>query len=255
MRARYESTSPRDVDAARRLAPPADRRSTARAPRRTPSPARGCGRRGSGADRRAKARNPRQSDERDQPCRVSHRRDCQSIDTARDRVSGILAELRALIILRTTHPARFIGRALTAVAVAAAFWSRSRRDRRPRAPRASAASQISTASGRRSTPRTTTSCRTRRKPRSRSGRVPSCRCRPRRCSRSAPSARCPPASALSKATRFRICRKRRRSRREPGELARSRSGDQVLPARRAARQLHAVPVSDSAQRQGGVLRL
>jgi hypothetical protein len=41
----------------------------------------------------------------------------------------------------------------------------------------------------------------------------------------------------------------------PAELARSRSGDQVLPAGRAARDLHADAVPDPAQRQGGVHRV
>ena len=50
-------------------------------------------------------------------------------------------------------------------------------------------------------------------------------------------------------------RSRREAEEEPGELARRRSGDQVLPARRAARQLHAVPVSDPAERQGDLLRV
>ena len=37
--------------------------------------------------------------------------------------------------------------------------------------------------------------------------------------------------------------------REPGELADARSGDQVLPPRRAARHLHAVPVSDHPEQR------
>ena len=37
---------------------------------------------------------------------------------------------------------------------------------------------------------------------------------------------------------------------EPGELADARSGDQVLPPRRAARHLHAVPVPDLPERHG-----
>ena len=42
---------------------------------------------------------------------------------------------------------------------------------------------------------------------------------------------------------------------EPGEVARAGSGDQVLPARRAARDLHALPVSDFPELEGHFLRL
>ena len=76
-------------------------------------------------------------------------------------------------------------------------------------------------------------------------RASSCPCPRRKSWRSARSARCPPASASSKATRFRTSprrsRRRRRTRRTGSTL---RSGGQVLSARRAARDLHAVPVPD-----------
>ena len=74
--------------------------------------------------------------------------------------------------------------------------------------------------------------------------------------RSAPSARCRPASASSRATRFRIrrrrCAQRRRTRRTGSTLG---SRDQVLSARRAARDLHAVSLPDLPEPQGDLHRL
>ena len=64
------------------------------------------------------------------------------------------------------------------------------------------------------------------------------------------------AWASSRAARSPTSPRRWRSKREnQAELARARSGDQVLPAGRSARQLHAVPVPDLPLRAGAALRL
>ena len=47
----------------------------------------------------------------------------------------------------------------------------------------------------------------------------------------------------------------RQEKREPGEVAGARSRDQVLPARRAARDLHAAAVPDSPEQQRDLLRV
>ena len=95
------------------------------------------------------------------------------------------------------------------------------------------ARRISAASGRRSTRRTGISSRTRRAW--------------ARSSRSAPPSAFPPASAWSRATRFRICRRRwRRSKTTRANWMKLRSRDQVLHAGHPARDLHAVSVPDRA---------
>ena len=74
------------------------------------------------------------------------------------------------------------------------------------------------------------------------------RCRRRRCSRSARSARSRRASAWSRATRSRTSPRRCAEEEENQEqLARARSRDQVLPAGRAARDLHAATRSRSSR--------
>ena len=50
-------------------------------------------------------------------------------------------------------------------------------------------------------------------------------------------------------------RSARQEKREPGEVARARSRDQVLPARRAARDLHAVAVPDPPEPERDFLRV
>ena len=78
----------------------------------------------------------------------------------------------------------------------------------------------------------------------------------RRCWRWAPSAPCRPGSASWKAARFRTCPTPLQQKKDNQDaLARARSRNQVLPAGRAARDLHAVSVSDSPERERDLLRL
>ena len=103
---------------------------------------------------------------------------------------------------------------------------------------------------------TGTSRRTPRRRRWRCVPARSSRSPPRKCSRSARSARFPSGAGVVEGDELPYTAEGLKKKQEnQAELADARSGDQVLPPRRAARDLHAVPVSDHPEQRRGVHRV